>query len=87
LAINLLDEIRANNKIAKTKILFRESGVVEIDERGMVVQVPEYTMNKTTIADTNALGYILNQHPHAQVWHSSVGKFVNIDLLLMKASA
>ena len=87
LAINLLDDIRENNKKAKNRIIFRTSNVVETDERGMVIQIPEYTMAKTTIADANALYYIVNKYPNSQVWDSSVQRYVNTGELLMKVTA
>lgn len=87
LAINLLDEIRQNNKKAKTHIIFRTSNTVQTDERGMVIAVPEYTLAKTTIADLNTVSYIANKYPEVYVWDSSVECYINAKSLLEKVGA
>lgn len=84
MAVELIIEISENNKDSKKSIVVR---VVGDEIYPGLPNVEQYKLKNATIADTNALYSIVNQLPTAEVWDSSIQKYVRADALLMKVGA
>ncbi len=84
MAIELIIEISENNKDSKKSIVVR---VVGDEIYPGLPNVEQYKLKNATITDTNALYSIVNQLPTAEVWDSSIQKYVRVDALLMKVGA
>jgi hypothetical protein len=80
----LIIEISENNKDSKKSIVVR---VVGDEIYPGLPNVEQYKLKNATITDTNALYSIVNQLPTAEVWDSSIQKYVRVDALLMKVGA